>query len=112
MTLFLLQYFDMRHNDAIRALEIYKKAGNQVYVAVHDSLLCVLPKIWISLNVQYGTCVFLQGEQLSEFFEIFRGLNFGQGQKLVKIEQVWNLNLKSTTCVLNLISLQLLTCLI
>ncbi|KAL3535234.1 hypothetical protein ACH5RR_003695 [Cinchona calisaya] len=50
------KFFEMQRHDAVRALEIYKKAGNQA-------------------------------ERLSEFFEICRNLDFGRGQKYIKIEQ-------------------------
>ncbi|XWS27254.1 hypothetical protein CRYUN_Cryun26dG0099000 [Craigia yunnanensis] len=49
------KYFEMQHNHAVKALEIYRKAGNQA-------------------------------SQLSEFFEICRGLHYGQGQKYLKIK--------------------------
>ncbi|XP_039057930.1 putative clathrin assembly protein At5g35200 [Hibiscus syriacus] len=48
------KYFEMQRDHALRALEIYKKAGEQA-------------------------------SQLSEFFEICRGLHYGQGQKYLKI---------------------------
>ncbi|KAK9275849.1 hypothetical protein L1049_023122 [Liquidambar formosana] len=51
------KFFEMERHDAVRALEIYRKSGNQA-------------------------------ERLSEFFEICRGLDFGRGQKFVKIEQL------------------------
>ncbi|CAI9761040.1 unnamed protein product [Fraxinus pennsylvanica] len=50
------KFFEMHRHDAVKALEIYKKSGDQA-------------------------------ERLSEFFEICRGLGFGQGQKYVKIAQ-------------------------
>ncbi|MBA0666327.1 hypothetical protein Goklo_002749, partial [Gossypium klotzschianum] len=49
------KYFGMQHHHAVRALEIYRKAGEQVSL-------------------------------LSEFFEICRGLHYGQGQKYLKIK--------------------------
>ncbi|KAA3464074.1 ENTH/ANTH/VHS superfamily protein [Gossypium australe] len=49
------KYFEMQHYHAVRALEIYRKAGEQVSL-------------------------------LSEFFEICRGLHYGQGQKYLKIK--------------------------
>ncbi|KAK8602020.1 hypothetical protein V6N12_051842 [Hibiscus sabdariffa] len=49
------KYFDMLNDHALKALEIYKKAGEQA-------------------------------TQLSEFFEICRGLHYGQGQKYLKIK--------------------------
>ncbi|PPD87105.1 hypothetical protein GOBAR_DD15960 [Gossypium barbadense] len=49
------RYFRMQHHHAVRALEIYRKAGEQVSL-------------------------------LSEFFEICRGLHYGQGQKYLKIK--------------------------
>uniref|UniRef100_A0A5B7BHS0 ENTH domain-containing protein n=1 Tax=Davidia involucrata TaxID=16924 RepID=A0A5B7BHS0_DAVIN len=50
------KFFEMQRHDAVRALEIYRKAGSQA-------------------------------ARLSEFFEICRGLDFGRGQKYIKIEQ-------------------------
>ncbi|WRX34740.1 AP180 N-terminal homology (ANTH) domain - like 10 [Theobroma cacao] len=49
------KYFEMQHHHAVKALEIYRKAGNQA-------------------------------SQLSEFFEICKGLHYGQGQKYLKIK--------------------------
>ncbi|XP_038998880.1 putative clathrin assembly protein At5g35200 [Hibiscus syriacus] len=49
------KYFEMQRDHALRALEIYKKVGEQA-------------------------------TQLSEFFEICRGLHYGQGQKYLKIK--------------------------
>ncbi|KAL4297019.1 hypothetical protein GQ457_12G024940 [Hibiscus cannabinus] len=49
------KYFDMLSDHALKALEIYKKAGEQATL-------------------------------LSEFFEICRGLHYGQGQKYLKIK--------------------------
>ncbi|XP_022755362.1 putative clathrin assembly protein At5g35200 [Durio zibethinus] len=49
------KYFEMKHRHAVKALQIYRKAGNQA-------------------------------SQLSEFFEICRGLHHGQGQKYLRIK--------------------------
>ncbi|GMJ07205.1 hypothetical protein like AT5G35200 [Hibiscus trionum] len=49
------KYFEMLNGHALKALEIYKKAGEQA-------------------------------SELSEFFEICRGLHYGQGQKYLKIK--------------------------
>ncbi|XP_075098375.1 putative clathrin assembly protein At5g35200 isoform X1 [Nicotiana tabacum] len=50
------KFFEMQRHDAVRALEIYRRAGDQAV-------------------------------KLSEFFEICRNLDFGRGQKYVKIEK-------------------------
>ncbi|XP_059276475.1 putative clathrin assembly protein At5g35200 [Lycium ferocissimum] len=50
------KFFEMQRHDAVRALEIYRRAGDQA-------------------------------AKLSEFFEICRNLDFGRGQKYVKIEK-------------------------
>lgn len=50
------KFFEMQRHDAVRALEIYRKAGDQAV-------------------------------KLSEFFEVCRNLDFGRGQKYVKIEK-------------------------
>lgn len=50
------KFFEMQRHDAVRALDIYRKAGDQA-------------------------------QKLSEFFEVCRGLEFGLGEKYVKIEQ-------------------------
>ncbi|XVF88081.1 hypothetical protein PTKIN_Ptkin19aG0020800 [Pterospermum kingtungense] len=49
------KYFEMQRNHAVKALEIYRKAGKQA-------------------------------SQLSEFFEICRGLHYGRGQTYLKIK--------------------------
>lgn len=49
------KYFEMQHNHAVKALDIYRKAGKQA-------------------------------SQLSDFFEICRGLHYGQGQTYLKIK--------------------------
>ncbi|KAM3383529.1 putative clathrin assembly protein [Capsicum galapagoense] len=50
------KFFHMQRHDAVRALEIYRRTGDQAV-------------------------------KLSEFFEICRNLDFGRGQKYVKIEK-------------------------
>ncbi|KAK4727847.1 hypothetical protein R3W88_032764 [Solanum pinnatisectum] len=50
------KFFEMQRHDAVRALEIYRRSGDQAV-------------------------------KLSEFFEICRNLDFGRGQKYVKIEK-------------------------
>ncbi|KAK4344453.1 hypothetical protein RND71_037547 [Anisodus tanguticus] len=50
------KFFEMQRHDAVRALEIYRRAGDQAV-------------------------------KLFEFFEICRNLDFGRGQKYVKIEK-------------------------
>ncbi|MQL68936.1 hypothetical protein Taro_001199 [Colocasia esculenta] len=62
------KFFDMQRHDAVRALEIYRKAGYQVllYTPFPSSL---------------------QAERLSEFYEICKGLNLGLSGKFTKINQ-------------------------
>ncbi|KAG9456185.1 hypothetical protein H6P81_000693 [Aristolochia fimbriata] len=50
------KFFEMQRHDAVRALEIYRRAGQQ-------------------------------GERLSEFYEICKGLDLGRGERYIKIEQ-------------------------
>ncbi|XVE71718.1 hypothetical protein DITRI_Ditri10aG0174200 [Diplodiscus trichospermus] len=49
------KYFEMQHHHVVKALEIYRRAGNQA-------------------------------SRLTDFFEICRGLHYGQGQKYLKIK--------------------------
>ncbi|MBA0814675.1 hypothetical protein Gohar_020487, partial [Gossypium harknessii] len=62
-----------KHHHAVRALEIYRKAGEHVEFSAAKGSFCLF-------------CVFPDVSLLSEFFEICRGLHYGQGQKYLKIK--------------------------
>lgn len=78
----------MQRHDALKALDIYRRAGQQVLntdyflnvVGVYE-LICPPYFLLNSISV-------LQAESLSEFYEVFKNLDVGRGERFIKIEQV------------------------
>lgn len=79
----------MQRHDAVRALEIYRRAGDQVQCAF---LSYMLRSTRCASFVLILVICDMQAVKLSEFFEICRNLDFGSGHKYVKIEKVVHLD--------------------
>lgn len=81
----------MQRNDAMRALDIYRRAGQQVSFSgnICPNIGCclVLQRKEFTLWKFYNLFVF-QAERLSEFYEICKNLDIGRGERFIKIEQV------------------------
>lgn len=82
----------MQRHDAVKALDIYRRAGQQVHpLEVHFAV--VLPKFAegpFSQNSFFPLLRIVQAERLSEFYEICKNLDVGRGERYIKIEQVCN----------------------
>jgi len=84
----------MQRNDAVRALDIYRRAGQQVCFSANicRNIDCCLVLQWEDFTLWnfYILCIF-QAERLSEFYEICKNLDIGRGERFIKIEQVGRL---------------------
>lgn len=78
----------MRREDAVPALDIYKRAVEQVSFVYSFNVLC--KHAHFKKAQRSNSSLLLQAQRLSDFFEMCRSLDFGQSQKYVKIEQVGN----------------------
>lgn len=78
----------MNRQDALKALEIYRRAGQQV------NLCQIIPPTPLQLNYHIQKLANLmhvqniQAERLSEFYEICKSVDVGRGERFIKIEQV------------------------
>jgi hypothetical protein len=78
----------MQRNDAMRALDIYRRAGQQVTflgIFVCPNIDCCLVANFV---VEIYILFVFQAERLSEFYEICKNLDIGRGERFIKIEQV------------------------
>ena len=73
----------MQRHDALKALDIYRRAGQQVSLGI--TVLISGARQCIGTYISYE---FLQAERLSEFYEVCKSLDIGRGEKFIKIEQV------------------------
>lgn len=78
----------MQRHDALKALDIYRRAGQQVL-----PFAIFLLWQWSLHSRFYSCCPFFQAERLSEFYEVCKSLDIGRGERFIKIEQVWVLYL-------------------
>lgn len=79
----------MPRHDAVRTLEIYRKSESQVHIFMPECQYVILiPLVLLSNTIQLS-CMLLQADSLTSLFEICRGLDFGRGQKYIKIEKVY-----------------------
>lgn len=78
----------MQRHDALKALDIYRRAGQQVL-----PFAIFLLWQWSLHSRFYSYCPFFQAERLSEFYEVCKSLDIGRGERFIKIEQVWVLYL-------------------
>ena len=83
MSAMLWQFFEMQRNDAMKALDIYRRAGHQV------SFVLEILFGWLkSYTSEIDCCFHFQAEKLSEFYEVCKSLDIGRGERFIKIEQV------------------------
>lgn len=91
----------MPHVDALRALDIYRRAGRQVILwelflatvytyRIREILekQTSLGKVVLSSSAYIEVLPYFQAERLSEFYEICKGLDIRRGETFIKIEQV------------------------
>lgn len=74
----------MQRHDALRALDIYRRAGQQVTYwkfQFHFRSSVFIPVVTFLQ-------LFLQAERLSEFYEVCKSIDVGRGERFIKIEQV------------------------
>nr|DAD45005.1 TPA_asm: hypothetical protein HUJ06_003235 [Nelumbo nucifera] len=96
------KFFEMQRHDAVKALDIYRRAGQQVYVLHILIVLTVILQqehpILINLASRENFHIYCitsllallrvyQAERLSEFYEICKSLDLGRGERFIKIEQ-------------------------
>ena len=80
------QFFEMQRNDALKALDIYRRVGQQVSLMAIFSF-SILKTIYPNCHV-LTFFIRIQAERLSEFYEIGRNLDIGRGEKFIKVELV------------------------
>jgi clathrin coat assembly protein AP180 len=76
----------MQREDALKALDIYRRVGLQVCLMTKFPLSIIkftYPEIYV-----LRCFIWVQAERLSEFYEICRNLDIGRGEKFIKVEQV------------------------
>lgn len=93
----LLQFFDMSKHDAVKALNVYKRAGQQV---AEQRRFCVvyfqlIREVWDSILVRVllieSSLSFLgclQAENLADFYEYCKGLELARNFQFPTLRQV------------------------
>lgn len=105
-----MQFFEMQRDDALRALDLFKRAINQVnfllstvrqiiicsILLIFKYLIYLLPQKfcieWLHNMSAFPKIVpflFGQAGQLSEFYEMCKTIHIGRGERFLKIELVW-----------------------
>lgn len=74
----------MQRNDALKALDIYRRAGQQV---ISLGIAVLISGVTLCIGINIPSQLF-QAERLSEFYEVCKNLDIGRGEKFIKIEQV------------------------
>ncbi|KAF9677440.1 hypothetical protein SADUNF_Sadunf08G0107900 [Salix dunnii] len=67
------KFFEMPRHEAIKALEIYKRAGQQVMLSIDFAECQFVTWCFVEKN-----CLFLQAGNLSDFYEICKGLELAR----------------------------------
>lgn len=87
-----LQFFDMSRHDAVKALNVYKRAGQQVYsgtvFGIFCMKICTSVNCWISPLKNCFSFIELQAEALADFYEYCKGLDLARTFQFPTLRQV------------------------